>query len=63
MAFYNTLKQCLGCETHPQTKIWFSGGGATACLRHVLRDGANPSFDAIEALAGGLKVRVVELFE
>jgi transcriptional regulator with XRE-family HTH domain len=38
-------------------------GFARSYMSRVERGGANPSLDAIEALAGGLKVRVAELFE
>jgi transcriptional regulator with XRE-family HTH domain len=38
-------------------------GFARSYMSRVERGGANPSLDAIEALAGGLKVRVVELFD
>jgi transcriptional regulator with XRE-family HTH domain len=38
-------------------------GFARSYMSRVERGGANPSLDAIETLAGGLKVSVVELFE
>lgn len=38
-------------------------GFARSYMSSVERGGANPSLDAIETLAGGLKVRVAELFE
>jgi transcriptional regulator with XRE-family HTH domain len=38
-------------------------GFARSYMSRVERGGANPSLDAIETLAGGLKVRVVELFD
>ena len=38
-------------------------GFARSYMSRVERGGANPSLDAIETLAGGLKVRVAELFE
>lgn len=38
-------------------------GFARSYMSRVERGGANPSLDAIEALAGGLKVRVAELFD
>lgn len=37
-------------------------GFARSYMSRVERGGANPSLDAIETLAGGLKVRVAELF-
>jgi transcriptional regulator with XRE-family HTH domain len=38
-------------------------GFARSYMSRVERGGANPSLDAIETLAGGLKVRVAELFD
>ena len=38
-------------------------GFARSYMSRVEKGGANPSLDAIEALDGGLKVRVVELFD
>jgi transcriptional regulator with XRE-family HTH domain len=38
-------------------------GFARSYMSRIERGRANPSLDAIETLAGGLKVRVVELFE
>ena len=37
-------------------------GFARSYMSRVERGDANPSLDAIETLAGGLKVRVAELF-
>ena len=38
-------------------------GFARSYMSRIERGKANPSLDAIEILAGGLKVRVVDLFE
>jgi len=38
-------------------------GFARSYMSRIERGKANPSFDAIETLAGGLKVSVVTLFE
>ncbi len=38
-------------------------GFARSYMSRIERGKANPSLDAIETLAGGLKVRVKELFE
>jgi len=52
-----------GAATASQEVLADRCGFARSYMSRIERGKANPSLDAIETLAGGLKVRVRELFE
>ena len=61
--FGSRVKELLLASGLSQEAFADKCGFARSYMSRVERGGANPSLDAIETLAGGLKVRVAELFE